>query len=101
MSYSITAWAGNAAIVASWVHYVEALFGMNNPSSWMSFGIALTGLWIPAAINLIGVRQMAWFHNVTVVLKFLLLPLVGVVGWFFVKSSNFGPFNATGGGGRS
>ena len=31
------------------------------------------------------------------VLKFLPLLLVGVVGWFFVRSANFGPFNASGG----
>jgi len=43
------------------------------------------------------VRQMAWFQNVTVVLKFLPLLFVGVVGWFFVRSSDFGPFNASGG----
>ena len=69
--YWITCWAGNAAIVASWVLYVESLFGIENPSTWTNFGIALTGLWIPAAINLGGVRQMAWFQNVTVVLKFV------------------------------
>ena len=95
--YWITAWAGNAAIVSSWVLYVESLFGINNPSGWTNWGIALTGLWIPAAINLAGVRQMAWFQNVTVVLKFLPLLLVGTVGWFFVTSANFGPFNASGG----
>ncbi len=93
--YWITAVAGNAAIVASWVLYVDALFGFKNPSSMANFGIALVGLWVPAAINLIGVRQMAVFQNITVVLKFLPLVLVGVVGWFFVKSANFGPFNAT------
>ena len=69
--YWITAWAGNAAIVASWVLYVESFFDITNPSAWTNFGIAMTGLWIPAAINLVGVRQMAWFQNVTVVLKFL------------------------------
>ncbi|MGO9341363.1 MAG: APC family permease [Acidimicrobiales bacterium] len=95
--YWITCWAGNAAIVASWVLYVESLFSITNPSAWTNFGIAMTGLWIPAAVNLIGVRQMAWFQNVTVVLKFLPLALVGLVGWFFVKDLNFGPFNATGG----
>jgi APA family basic amino acid/polyamine antiporter len=57
----------------------------------------LLGLWIPAVVNLVGVRQMAWFQNVSVVLKFLPLLLVGVVGWFFVKAANFGPFNASGG----
>ncbi len=95
--YWITCWAGNAAIVASWVLYVEELFGIDNPSGWTNWGIALTGLWIPAIINLVGVRQMAWFQNVTVVLKFLPLLFVATVGWYFVTSANFGPFNASGG----
>ena len=95
--YWITCWAGNAAIVASWVLYVEALFGIDNPSAWVNLGIALTGLWIPAVINLAGVRQMEWFQNVTVVLKFLPLLLVATLGWFFVSTANFGPFNASGG----
>jgi len=96
--YWITCWAGNAAIVSSWVLYVESLFGIENPSGWTNFGIALTGLWVPAAINLAGVRQMAWFQNLTVVLKFLPLLVVGTVGWFFITTANFGPFNASGGG---
>lgn len=95
--YWITAWAGNAAIVASWVLYVEALFGIDHPSAWTNLGIALVGLWLPAVINLIGVKQMAVFQNITVVLKFVPLLFVGVVGWFFVKADNFGPFNASGG----
>jgi basic amino acid/polyamine antiporter, APA family len=95
-SYWITAWAGNAAIVSSWVLYVESLFGISNPSGWTNFGIAMTGLWIPAVINLAGVKQMAIFQNITVVLKFLPLLAVGLVGWFWVRSANFGPFNATG-----
>ena len=95
--YWITCWAGNAAIVASWVLYVESLFGIENPSAWTNFAIALSGLWIPAIINLAGVRQMAWFQNLTVVLKFLPLLLIGIFGWFFVTAANFGPFNASGG----
>jgi len=95
--YWIQAWAGNAAIVASWVFYVDALFGFSHPSSMANWGIALVGLWFPAALNLAGVRQMAWFQNLTVVLKFVPLLFVGVVGWFFVRSANFGPFNASGG----
>jgi len=95
--YWIQAWAGNAAIVSSWVFYVDALFKLSNPSGMENWGIALVGLWVPAAVNLAGVRQMAWFQNVTVVLKFLPLLFVGVVGWFFVRSSDFGPFNASGG----
>jgi basic amino acid/polyamine antiporter, APA family len=94
--YWIQAWAGNAAIVSAWVFYVDALFGIR-PSGIGNWGIALGGLWIPALVNLAGVRQMAWFQNLTVVLKFLPLLFVGVAGWFFVKQANFGAFNASGG----
>jgi APA family basic amino acid/polyamine antiporter len=95
--YWITCWAGNAAIVSSWVFYVEDLFGIDDPSAWVNWGIALTGLWIPAVINIMGVRQMAVMQNITVVLKFLPLLFVGTVGWAFVARANFGPFNASGG----
>jgi len=95
--YWIQSWAGNAAIVASWVFYVDALFNLHNPSGMTNFGIAMVGLWVPAMVNLAGVRQMAWFQNITVVLKFLPLLFVGVVGWFFVTSAHFGAFNASGG----
>ena len=95
--YWISAWAGNAAIVSSWVFYVDALFSINHPTGLENWGIALFGLWIPAAVNLAGVRQMAWFQNLTVILKFLPLLFVGIVGWFFVHAANFGAFNASGG----
>jgi basic amino acid/polyamine antiporter, APA family len=94
--YWIQAWAGNAAIVSSWVFYIDALFGIS-PSGLENWGIALTGLWIPAAVNLAGLRQTAWLENITVVLKYLPLLFVGVVGWFFVSKANFGAFNASGG----
>jgi APA family basic amino acid/polyamine antiporter len=95
--YWVQSWAGNAAIVASWVFYVDALLGFRHPSGMENWSIALVGLWIPAAINLAGVRQMAWFQNVTVVLKFVPLLFVGVVGWFFVQNAHFGAFNSSGG----
>ena len=95
--YWIQSWAGNAAIVSSWVFYVDALFNITHPAGMENWGIAMVGLWIPAAINLAGVRQMAWFQNVTVILKFVPLLFVGIVGWFFVQKAHFGPFNASGG----
>jgi len=94
--YWIQAWAGNAAIVSSWVFYVDALFGIR-PSGLGNWGIALAGLWIPAAVNLAGIRDTAWLQNLTVVLKYLPLLFVGVVGWFFVTKANIGAFNASGG----
>ena len=94
--YWVQAWAGNAAIVATWVFYVDALFGIN-PSGLGNWGIALIGLWVPAAVNLAGIRQTAWLQNLTVVLKYLPLLFIAVVGWFFVSKANFGAFNASGG----
>lgn len=95
--YWIQAWAGNAAIVSAWVFYVDSLFGIENPTALGNWGIALLGLWVPAVLNLAGIRNTAWFQNLTVVLKFLPLLFVAVVGWFFVSNGNFGSFNASGG----
>ena len=88
--YWITCWAGNAAIVSSWVFYVEELFGIDDPSGWTNWGIALTGLWIPGVINLVGVRQMAWFQNITVVLEVPAAAVRRTVGWFFVDRPTSG-----------
>jgi APA family basic amino acid/polyamine antiporter len=96
-SYWISAWAGNAAIVASWVFYVEAMLGLKSPTGLLSWGIAMIGLWVPALVNLAGVHQMAWFQNITVVLKFVPLMFIALVGWFFVDTSRFHVWNTSGG----
>src|SRR5580700_654147 len=84
-----------AGYLTGWF-YCDALFGIN-PSGLGNWGIALVGLWIPAGINLAGLRQTAWIQNITVVLKYLPLLFVAVVGWFFISKANFGAFNASGG----
>lgn len=94
-SYWITAWAGNAAIVVAWVGYVE-VFVNTGHSRWISVLLALVGLWIPAAINLTGVRSMGAFQVVTTVLKFVPLVFMATVGLLFVDAHNFGRFNASG-----
>jgi basic amino acid/polyamine antiporter, APA family len=100
-SYWITAWAGNAAIVTGWVFYVEYLLtkgGQNSPlGKWALILIALIGLWIPALINLNGVNNMAAVQVVTTVLKFAALAVVSVIGLFFIDTSNFTPWNVSGG----
>ncbi|MFE3204797.1 amino acid permease [Embleya sp. NPDC059237] len=95
-SYWITAWAGNAAIVVAWVGYVE-VFVNTGHDTWVSVAIALAGLWIPAAINLAGLRSMGAFQVVTTVLKFVPLILMGTVGLLFLDTDNLGTFNAHGG----
>jgi hypothetical protein len=31
-------------------------------------------------------REMAWFQNITIILKFLPLLFIAIVGWFFVDT---------------
>src|SRR3954471_3893472 len=95
-SYWITAWAGNAAIGVAWVGYVEVFWNTGHAKAW-SIVIALAGLWIPAIVNLAGLRSIAWFEILTTVVKFIPLLFIATIGLFFIKSGNFGSFNASGG----
>lgn len=93
--YWITAWAGNAAIAVGWVFYVEKFLNKGGATGW-SIAIALAGLWIPAAINLTGIRNMGVFQLWTTVLKFIPLALMATLGLFFVEWGNFTPWNTSG-----
>jgi basic amino acid/polyamine antiporter, APA family len=95
-SYWITAWAGNAAIVVAWVGYVEVFWNTGHQRAW-SIAIALLGLWLPAAVNLAGLRSIAAVQVLTTVLKLVPLLFMATVGLLFVKSANFGAFNSSGG----
>jgi APA family basic amino acid/polyamine antiporter len=99
-SYWITAWAGNAAIVVAWVGYVEVFWNTGHHRTW-SVVIALAGLWLPALIDLAGIRSIATFQVITTVLKFVPLLLVSVIGVFAMSRANFGEFNASGESGWS
>jgi len=94
-SYWITAWAGNAAIVVGWVYYVEHFLNKSSVVGW-SIVIALVGLWVPAFINLTGVRNMGSVQVWTTVLKFIPLAIMSTVGLFFIQSGNFTPWNVSG-----
>jgi APA family basic amino acid/polyamine antiporter len=95
-SYWITAWAGNAAIAVGWVLYVEVFINKGEAKLW-SIVLVLVGLWVPAAINLSGVKNMGVVQVVTSILKFAALAFMSVVGLFYVKSGNFTPWNVSGG----
>jgi basic amino acid/polyamine antiporter, APA family len=94
-SYWITAWAGNAAIAVGWVYYVEHFVNKGGNTTW-SIAIVLAGLWIPAAVNLTGVRNLSAFQVVTTVFKFVPLVFMATVGLFFISTANFTPWNTSG-----
>ncbi len=94
-SYWITAWAGNAAIAVGWVLYVEHFINTEHNRA-LSIVLVLIGLWLPALINLTGVRNMGWVQLVSAVLKFAALALMSTAGLFFISGANFTPWNISG-----
>jgi APA family basic amino acid/polyamine antiporter len=95
-SYWISGFAGNAAIAVAWVGYVDVFVPVLD-HRWSAVLATLVGLWLPALVNLSGLRNVGGFQVAGTVVKFVPLLFIGVVGLFFVDSANFGPFNATGG----
>ena len=93
-SYWITAWAGNAAIAVGWVLYVEEFVNTGH-ERWASILLVLVGLWVPAAINLSGAKNMGSVQVVTTVIKFAALLFVAIVGLFYIDTSNFTPWNVS------
>lgn len=94
-SYWITAWAGNAAIAVGWVYYVEHFINKGGTTA-VSILIALAGLWIPAAVNISGLRNVGAFQVVTTILKFLPLAFLATIGLFYISTANFTPWNTSG-----
>ncbi|MFD8019973.1 APC family permease [Streptomyces lavendulae] len=94
-SYWITAWAGNATIAVGWVLYVEVFLNKDH-NRFVSVLLVLVGLWLPALVNLAGVRRMGLVQVVTTVLKFVALAFMATVGLFFVQRANYSPANISG-----
>jgi APA family basic amino acid/polyamine antiporter len=99
-SYWITAWAGNAAIAVGWVLYVEVFINKGQVKLW-SILLVLVGLWVPALINLSGIKNTGAFQVATTILKFAALAFMAIVGVFYIKTANFSPWNVSGGSAMS
>jgi APA family basic amino acid/polyamine antiporter len=56
----------------------------------------LVGLWIPAIINLSGVKNMGSVQLITTILKFVALAFMAIVGLFYINTANFTPWNISG-----
>ncbi|HET9142257.1 amino acid permease [Actinophytocola sp.] len=94
-SYWITAWAGNAAIAVGWVLYVEQFVNTGH-NRFFSVLLVLVGLWLPAIVNLSGVKNMGAVQVASSILKFVALAFMATVGLFFINGDNFSPWNISG-----
>src|SRR5262245_24321165 len=93
-SYWITAWAGNAAIAVGWVLYVEHFVNKSH-QKWASILLVLIGLWLPAFVNLSGVRNMGSIQVITTILKFFALAFMSTVGLFYIHGAKYTPWNVS------
>jgi len=93
-SYWITAWAGNAAIAVGWVLYVEHFINKGQ-NKLVTVLLVLVGLWLPAVVNLSGVKNMGSVQVITTVIKFVAVAFIAIVGLFYISSANFTPWNVS------
>lgn len=95
--YWITAWAGNAGIVVVWTFYVQNLFGLDPANTILAMIISMIGLWVPALVNLAGVKNMGAFQLITTILKFIPIIFIATVGLAIgLMRGNFPTFNPSG-----
>jgi basic amino acid/polyamine antiporter, APA family len=94
-SYWITAWAGNAAIAVGWVLYVEHFINKGQ-NKLITVLLVLVGLWLPAAVNLSGVKNMGSVQVITTIIKFVAVAFIAIVGLFYISKANFTPWNVSG-----
>ncbi|WP_058235150.1 amino acid permease [Devriesea agamarum] len=96
-SYWCAAWPGNSAIAVAWAGYVMALFGWDDKNVLLKLAICAVGLFVPMAINLIGVKSMGAFQIITTILKITPLVFMGTVGLVFAfRYGNWPEFNPSG-----
>ena len=96
--YWIAVWAGNAAIAVAFVGYMAHFWPSLADDKVLAAATGLAAIWGLTAVNAYGVRHGGAVQLVTTVIKLVPLLLIAVGGLFFIKSGNFGEFNASGQG---
>lgn len=90
--YWIAIWAGNAAIAVAFVGYLGVFWPAVGTNGILASAVGIAAIWFLTFTNILGVRQGGQVQLITTVLKFIPLLVIGLVGIFFIKGSNFTPF---------
>lgn len=95
--YWISIWTSNAAITVSLISALSTFFPVLATNAIAAILTGLASIWVLTWINTLGIVTSGKLQLVTTLLKIIPLLLVGFVGLFYIKASNFLPFNSTGG----
>jgi APA family basic amino acid/polyamine antiporter len=95
--YWLSTACANAAITISFVSAMSTFFPVLATHVVISITTGLAVIWLLSWINTRGIAVSGKLQLITTVLKLLPLILVAVGGLFFIRGSNFHPFNNTGG----
>jgi basic amino acid/polyamine antiporter, APA family len=90
--YWIAAWAGNAAIAVAFVGYLAVFWPGVGTNNLLGALVGIGVIWLLTAVNVMGTRESGIVQMVTTILKFVPLAIIGMIGLFFIKSSNLTPF---------
>jgi APA family basic amino acid/polyamine antiporter len=94
--YWISLWTTNAAIAVSLVSALSTFFPLLATSPLAAILTGLGAIWILTWINTLGIVASGIVQLVTTILKIIPLVVVAIGGLFFIKLTNFSPFNASG-----
>lgn len=80
--YWVGVWVGNAAVVVAVLGYIDIIYPiLDKPIAKLM--VTLVAIWLPALINILGIKLAGAIQIVTSVLKFAPLVIVGGLGWFY------------------
>jgi APA family basic amino acid/polyamine antiporter len=95
--YWIAVACANAAITISLVSALSTFFPVLAGNAVASVLTGLTAIWLLTWINTRGVEVSGKLQLITTGLKLVPLLVIAIGGLFFIKYSNFFPFNSSGG----
>jgi APA family basic amino acid/polyamine antiporter len=92
--YWIGIWSGNAAIAITGVSYMSVFFPLLAQPIYATLA-AILMVWILTWINTHSIKLSGIIQVVSTILKLIPLLLIGTLGWFFINTDYYAPFNAS------
>jgi len=91
--YWIMAWSSNAAVSLAFVSYLSHFIPFLAESKIASFFVAISLIWLTTYLNCRDLKYGGFIQVLTVIIKISPLVAVACVGWYFIDTANYVPFN--------